>query len=136
MQWRQKSSGRASSVPGGLAAGAGVSAVTTAIMTAVLAWMLNQETIAWEMVGYWILAMIMLSAFLGSAIACRRIRRQKLMVCFMSALVYWGMLLSITALFFGGQYEAVGVTGLLVTGGSVCAALLGIGKGRRTGSFR
>lgn len=132
----QKTTGRTSSVPGGLAAGAGVSALTTAGLTALMAGLLDRETISWEIAGYWILVMIMLSAYLGSATACRKIRRQRLMICLMSALVYWGILLSVTALFFGGQFEAVGVTALLIMGGSICAALSGTGKGRRVKGFR
>ena len=41
-----------------------------------------------------------------------------------SGLVYFVTLLAITALFFGGQYEAVGVTGLLVFGASTAVGLL------------
>ena len=127
----QKATGRTSSVPAGLALGAGVSAVVTGLMTAALAGLLNQETIPWETVGYGILIMVMLSAYLGALTAWSKIRRQRLMICMMSGLVYFGMLLSVTALFFGGQYQAVGVTALLVAGGSGCAAVTGTGKGRR-----
>lgn len=110
--------------------------LTTAVLTALLAGLLDREMISWEIAGYWILVMIMLSAYLGSVTACRKIRRQRLMICLMSALVYWGILLSVTALFFGGQFEAVGVTALLIMGGSICAALSGTGKGKRVKDFR
>ena len=134
MSVHQKATGRASSVWAGLAAGVTVSVVVTLLMTALTALLLDRERVAWETVGYWILSGIMLSAFLGAVTACRRIRRQKLMITAMSGLAYFAVLLSITALFFGGQYEAVGVTALLVAGGSGCAALLEMGRG--TGTVR
>jgi hypothetical protein len=133
---RQKVTGRADSVPGGLAAGAAVSVITTAGLTGVMALLLERETISWEGAGYGILVMLMLSAFLGALTACARIRRQWILVSLMSGGVYFGILLSVTALFFGGQYQAVGVTALLVAGGCGCSALLMAGKGRGTRRFR
>lgn len=132
----KQATGRARSVPAGLAAGAGVSVLVTLLGTALLAKLLDTQTVQWEAVGYGILTMVMLAAMLGSITAMKQIRRQAGIVCMLSGFVYWGILLSITALFFGGQYEAVGVTLLLIIGGSGCAFLLhvrqaGGGKGTR-----
>lgn len=129
----QKTSGRASSIPAGLAMGAVVNIAVTGILTAVLAALLDKDTIPWENVGYGILVMIMLSAFLGAITARSRIRRQHMLVCLMSGGIYFSILLSITALFFGGQYEAVTVTALLVACGAGCAVLPGLGQGRGDG---
>lgn len=122
--------GRASSIPAGLGAGAAVSVLVTIVGTAVLARLLDRETIQWGAVGYGILIMVMLAAMLGSITAVKKIKRQPGIVCLLSGFVYWGILLSITALFFGGQYEAVGVTLLLIVGGNGCAFLLCAGQGR------
>lgn len=126
--------GRASSIPAGLGAGAGVSVAITLLGTALLARLLDAETIQWEAVGYGILIMVMLSAMLGSVTAMKKIKRQQGIVCLLSGLTYWGILLSVTALFFGGQYEAVGVTLLLIVGGCGCAFLLCVKQGRGGGS--
>ena len=136
MTGSRKHSGRTVSVPGGLAAGAAVSAVVTGVGTLTLAWMLNREVVLWEKIGYGILIMVMLSAYLGAKVSYGKIRRQRMMICLMSGVVYFSMLLCVTALFFGGQYEAVGVTGLLVAGGCICAALPGKQRkraGKRSG---
>lgn len=130
MKLNKMNTGKSSSVPAGLAAGAAVSMIVTGIMSGILAVLLNRESISWEMVGYGILMMIMLSSFLGAVTANAKIRRQKLLVSLMSGFLYWGILLSITALFFGGRYEAVGVTAFLIVGGCGCASMLGIGQGR------
>lgn len=128
-------SGRASSLPAGLAWGAIVNIATTGSMAAILALLLEKERIDWNGAGYGILAMIMLSAFLGAVVAYRKVRHMQLMVCAMSGVVYLGILLSVTALFFGGQYEAIGVTSLLVAGGVFCAAMPRQGNRRGKRSF-
>lgn len=123
--------GKTSSIPGGLAAGAGVSVITTMAISVLLAALLDRGTMSWESAGYGILIMLMLSAFLGAITAYGRIRRQRLLVCLMSGMVYFGILLAVTALFFGGQYQATGVTGLLVAGGCGCAAMTHTGEGKK-----
>lgn len=123
MTGKRKLNGRTSSVPGGLAAGSFVSIAVTALSAALLAMLLDREILAWENVGYGIAFTILLAAYAGAITAWNRIRRQRLIVCLMSGMVYWGILLSLTALFFGGQFEAVGVTLLLIAGGCLCACL-------------
>lgn len=129
MNTTYKATERASSLLTGLIMGAAVSTGITLMITALLAILLDREVISWEKIGYAILIMIMLSAFMGGVTAYNRIRRQRVLISLMAGLIYWGVLLSVTALFFGGQYEAVGVTALLVAGGSLCSAMVGIGKG-------
>ena len=133
MTGKRKVTGRTSSVPGGLAAGGFISMLATMLITAVLALLLENERMDWDAVGYGIAGMILLSAYLGAVTAWKRIRRQRLMICMMSGLVYWGSLLSVTALFFGGQFEAVGVTVLLIAGGCLCAVMTGAERKRPSG---
>lgn len=122
--------GRASSIPAGIGTGAAVSVGITLLGTALLAELLDAETIQWEVIGYGVLIMVMLAAMLGCITAMKKIKRQQGIVCLLSGLTYWGILLSVTALFFGGQYEAVSVTLLLIVGGCGCAFFLGARQGR------
>ncbi len=131
METIRKSTGRASSVQGGLAVGAAVSTGITLIGTMLMAYLLDTQKMVWEQTGYGIMVMLFAASYLGAVIACRKIKRQRLLICGLNGLTYFGILLSITALFFGGQYSGVAVTALLVAGGSGCAALLGAEKGRR-----
>lgn len=117
-------------MPAGLAIGGAVSLGITLLGAAVLAKLVDQETLAWENVGYGVMVVLLLASFLGAMSAWGRIRRQRLLVCAVSSAIYFGLLLSITALFFGGQYEAVGVTAALVLAGSIAAWLLGLHDGR------
>lgn len=123
--------GKTQSIPAGLSLGAGVSVAVTISVIAILGTMIEREDLAWENVGYGIMLLLFLAAFLGSKTAWWSIRRQKLMICILSGLVYYGILLSVTALFFGGQYEAVLVTGGMILSGSGAAALTGRGNNAR-----
>ena len=131
----RKVTGKAASMPAGLALGGTVSLGITLLLAAIIAKMVSGERVAEENIGYWIMALLFVSSAAGAMMANSRIKRQKLLVTALSGLVYMGLLLSITALFFGGQYEAVGVTALVVMAGSLVTALLG-GNGSRAGKRR
>lgn len=120
----RKPTGRASTIPVGLLTGGGTALASTLILTAVLAKLMDGEILPQENIGYGVMVLLLLSAFLGSAVACKRVKRQYLLTAALSGVVYVLLLLSITALFFGGQYSAVGVTILLVFCGSLLAAML------------
>ena len=122
----RKPTGRAMSLPAGLAVGALFSLGATLILAAVLAKLVESETIPVEKIGYGIMILTVLSAFTGAMVSFSRIKRQRLLVCGVSGAIYFAILMSITALFFGGQYSAVGITALLVLGGSAAAAFLGL----------
>lgn len=126
----QKISGKTVSIPSGLFYGGTASIGLTLLLSILLAKLLETEAILWENSGYWIMGMLLLSSFLGAWVSIGRIKHQRLVVCLMAGLVYLGLLLSITALFFGGQYDGIGVTALLVLGGSLSAAFLGNGDKR------
>lgn len=127
-----KRNGRTVSMPSGILAGTGVSLGVTLAGAGILAQLVNGEIIAWEQIGYGILILIPVAAAAGAQMACLQIRKQRMAVCLLSAAAFWGALLSITALFFGGQFEAVGVTGGLILAGSGCVMLLG-GREKRAG---
>lgn len=125
----RKPTGRTMSMPGGLALGGLCSLVVTLACAAVLAWLVSAEKVPEQGIGYGVMVFLILASFLGSMVSWTRIRRQRLVVCLLSGVVYLGILLGITALFFGGQYSAVGVTALLILCGNGLAVLTGLGKG-------
>lgn len=134
---KQHKTGRSASVPAGLALGAAVGLGVVLTGTGVLAVLLDAEKIAWENIGYGIMISLLLGAFVAAWFACWRIKRQYILVSIMSGVTFLGLLMCITALFFGGKYEAVGVTSLLVAGGSgACGMLLVYSHNRRSGKIR
>lgn len=125
----RKPTGRASSMPAGLIAGALCGLVGTLLFSAILAKLVDSEIIPQDKVGYGIMVLLLICAFLGANEACRRTKRQYLIVCAISAGVYFLILLSITALFFGGQYSGIGVTAILILCGSILSAFTRSRKG-------
>ena len=130
MNQYQKHTGRALSIPGGLMYGGIVSLVITLIGATIVAKLLDGEILEESEIGYAAMVILMLASCAGTMTAQAKIKRQYLLVSGLSAGLYSAVLFSITALFFGGQYEAVGVTLLLILGGSVLALLLRMGPDR------
>ncbi|MDO5399857.1 MAG: hypothetical protein Q4F17_02610 [Eubacteriales bacterium] len=130
MQAKQAYTGRTLSVPAGLAVGLGVSLSITAAAIGVLAKLVDAETLPWENMGYGIMVMLLAASFFGALAAYARVKRQRLMVCLLAGVVFYGCLLSFTALFFGGQFDGMGVSFLLTLAGSGAAGLLGLRQGR------
>lgn len=129
----RKVTGKAASMPGGLALGGALSLGVTILLAMVTAMLVDNGAMEEKSIGYAALVILLLSSALGSAVAAARIKRQRLVVCIAAGAVYYVLLLSMTALFFGGQYTGMGVTALAVLGGSgvVCIAGAGQGRGRR-----
>lgn len=133
---KRTTSGRALSTPMGLLYGTAASMLITLLGAVVLAWLINLEKLQWEQIGYGIMVLLLTASFLGALAAYHKIKRQRMMVCILAGLLYLAVLASLTALFFGGQYEGVGVSGCLIAAGNVSAGILGLqtGKGRISGN--
>lgn len=125
MVTNQKRTGTAITMPAGLALGAAVSLVITIGAAAIIALLIQEEIIPESAAGYGVMILLLLAATAGTATANRKIKRRKLLVTALSAAVYYAILLSITALFFGGQYHGMGVTALLVLCGSALQLFTG-----------
>jgi len=89
---------------------------------ALLAKLMDLGKLRPENLGYGIMVLLTMASMAGAATAWRRIRRRKIMVCLLSGIIYYAELLLITALFFGGQYQGAGETGLMV----LCGCMLPI----------
>lgn len=128
--------GKSMSVPGGLALSGSISLSITLLLSALLAKLLDSQRLSWEQAGYWIMAMLFVAAFTGAKSAIATIKRPRLAVSAMSGVLYWGLLLCITALFFGGNFNAVPETALIIIAGSGCAAMVSLPQKKRRGPGR
>lgn len=136
MVTNRKVKGKALSMPVGLVLGLGVSLVVTLVGSGVITYLVLGEKMGENVIGYGAMVTVLLSAALGALTAVGRIKRRRLLTCLACGGCYFGALLSMTALFFGGQYQGMGVTALLVLGGAGSVALLslkgeGQGRGRK-----
>lgn len=135
MTRNHKVTGRALSMPAGFAIGAGLSLGTMVALSVLLAKLISTEKLEWEKAGYGILVILLVTSVIGTKATCIMIKRRKLMSCAVAGILYWLGLLLITALFFGGQYSGVGVSGMVILCGSalVCLQELKGEKSRNTG---
>ena len=125
-----KVTGTASSMPAGLAAGWLVNLLLTIIGAGLSGLLISREILPESSIGYCIMLIILASSALGATTSIHRIKRRRAYVSLLSGLIYYGTLLSMTALFFGGQYQGMGVTALLVIAGCGMVLLLGL-KGEK-----
>ena len=129
----RKSTGTASSIPAGIAIAAIVSLVITLLGSVVSAYLVQSELIRQESIGYASMVVLVVSGAVGALVAMARIKRMRMQMCLLSGVCYFLLLLSVTALFFGGQYEGIGVTALAILSGCGSVAVLSI-AGEKRGS--
>jgi len=125
MTINQKPTGTASSIPKGLALSGIVGLFTTILGSIMIAYMVNAEWIAESNIGYSIMILLTVTSFIAAIIAWKKIKHRRIVVCLLAGAVYYCILLSITALFFRGQYQGMLETALLVLCGSLLAAMIG-----------
>jgi putative membrane protein (TIGR04086 family) len=130
MEHKRGMNGRARSLPMGLAVGCGISVGLTVVLAAIVAKLIDTQTLQETAIGYAAMGILLVSSFLGSVAAGNGIKRRKRMVCCMSALCYYVVLLSLTALFFGGEYQGMVATALVVLCGGILALMVTNRKGR------
>ncbi len=127
--------GKVNPIAGPLGAGVAVGAVVctgvTLVGSAVFAALISGDLISAASLGYCALATLLLASIAGAISGAGRTKEKRLYVCLLVAAVYLLMLLSVTALFFGGQYEGVGVTGLVIFAGCITVAILGANGGKK-----
>lgn len=126
----RKHTGRAVSMPVGLTIGSVISMGITLMLAGIIAWLVDRGSMPIQGIGYGAMVTLFTSAVVGALVACGRIKRMRLQVCLISGGLYYLLLLSMTALFFGAQYQGMGVTGAVIGSGVGCVLLLGMRKER------
>ncbi len=137
MTTNQRVTGRAMSMPAGMGLGLGLSVLLTVVGCAILAWLLGNETLPEESMGYGAMVILLLASWAGSLTAALLIRHRKLLVCLGTGGSYLALLLLVNGLAFGGSLKGLWVTALLILGGCAAAAALtaGWGKGHKKSPY-
>ena len=128
MKKNSRGSGRAMTVPGGLAYSGMQSLGLTILLSGMTALSLHKGFLPIEKSGYVVMMILFFVAVTGGITTAYRIKHQILAVCIASGIVYFLILLSITAIFFGGQYCGVGETGIVIAAGTLTAAVISLKK--------
>ena len=134
MTVNHKVTGTASSMVAGLMAAWAAGMMVTIIAATISGFLIAKEILMESSVGYCVMALVTLSSAVSAIVAVYKIKRRRLIVCVLAGMIYYGSLLAMTALFFGGQYHGMGVIALLVAAGCGSVVLLelkGEGSGHR-----
>lgn len=136
----RKVTGKAMSVPIGLVLGLGISLLITIIAAGVVAWMVLNESISEQALGYAAMVIVPLSVSIGAVAAAAAVKHQWLAMCAGVGGAYFLALIGTTALFFGGQYSGVWMTLIMTVLGVAIACFIGmkgLGKqGRKIKKYR
>ena len=133
MALKRKNTGRAMSLPAGIALGIGISLAVSILGAMVLAWLIVSERAGESAIGYGCVVIIPMASLVGCICAWKFIRHQRLMITGITAAGFYLALLAL-ALLFGGKFEGMGVAAILVLlGGGIALipALLGNKSGAR-----
>ena len=110
-------------MPRGLLTGTLYALAVTLAGTALTAKLVDMEILTPEKIGYAVMVLLMAAAWTGAAVSGHSIKRRILMVSLLSGGCYYILLLAMTALLFGGQYQGAGETALLILCGSLLPVL-------------
>ena len=122
---KKKQSGRAAALPVGIGFGV-ISALFITVLGAVgLTALIAGEHMSVATFGYGVMVILLVAAVVGAIVAMLLVKHRKLLVSLLAGSAYYLVLLSLNAMFFGGQYEGTLTTGLVILGGSGVAAILG-----------
>lgn len=131
MVTNRKVKGKAATLPAGVGIGTVTALGWTILASAVLAKLMDLERLPEDAVGYGALIILLTAGFLGAVTAYAKVKAKRLQVSLITAAAYYLSLLSMTALFFGGQYTGMGVTAMVILAGSGAFILLGLQSGSR-----
>ncbi len=131
MVTNRKVTGRAKSIPVGLAMGWAISMALTLATAVLLTYLVLNETVAESALGIGAMVVLPLASALGAVSAASAVKRRWMQLCLGAGAAYFLSLLAITALFFGGQYSGVGVSALLIFGAAAAVGALGLRGDKR-----
>ena len=128
----KKTFGKAKPMVVGLAVGVGAALLITLLFAVVVTQLVLGEKIGEGTIGYWTGVMLPLSTGVGAWIAVCLVKSKKMQTCLLTAAVYFLCLLGINALFFGGQFQGVVVSVVMILLGAATTGIIAA-KGERKG---
>lgn len=103
--------------------GVGVSIVVTFVGTLAIALLVMKETISDQSIGYCVLGLTLAASMVGSITTTQILKSKLLIVSLATSVTFALVLLSVTAMFFGGEYRGVAITLPVIIGGGISAVL-------------
>lgn len=125
--------GKAKSMPAGLAVGTAMGLLITIAFAVVMTQLVLGGKLEETAMGYGAMITIPVAAAMSALVAFTMIKRRRIQVCMMAGGLYLLCLIGINVLFFGGQFQGIGVTVLLILLGASAVGVLGLRAGERKG---
>ena len=119
-------------IPKALGYGTAFSIAVTLIGAALGAWLISSERVAEQNMGYITALILLLSSSIGAAISVKITMRKRIIVCLCTGGAYLLSLFAITSWFFGGTFDGVGESALVILAGVLSVALVGLRKDKST----
>ena len=129
----KKISGRAPSLGKSITAGVLLGTSWTLACAMVIAKLIDSEVLSMDKVGYASMISVLSAVFIGASLAGKKAGHMVIQAAAISGAAYFGCLILVNALFFGGSYSGLGVTLVLVVAATGLAILA---AGKRRGSSR
>ena len=136
MQKTGNRKGRAMTIPGGLAYSELIAMGITLLLSGILAKMIESKMIPMEKSGSGVMFLLFTSSFLSAAAASAKIKHRIMMVTFLSGILYWTILMGMTALIWRGSYGGVWETLITILLGSACSLALTFREKKTRGGKR
>lgn len=114
MYRKMKTTGTAMSIPAGIAFALLASMVMTLAGSALTALLVSSEKIGEGAIGYMAMLILALASVIGALVAVMLVKRLRLQVSMIFGGSYYLLLLAMTALLFGGQYQGMGITACII----------------------
>ena len=117
--------------------GVAVSLLTMVVSIAIFAALIQSETITVGWCGYCAVGIHLMSIIIGVCVALKGEKRNAIWISLMLAIMYCAVLITMTALVFGGQYCGISATVCVILTGCLIPIIMGkwrlnVGKARRS----
>lgn len=114
-----------SSIPGSVAGGVTGGLLVTILGAALISTLMLREILKETTIGYSAMVILLLASFAASKISLVNTTQKRWLIALITGISYGAILLILNGILYRGGYEGVGVTILLIMGGSIAALLLG-----------
>ena len=131
-----KHSGRAVSVPIGMLTACGVSIALTMCLSVIGAMLVSRELLGQERIGILAMMILTVASVMGGITAAGKIKMRRMQMSLLHGALYGLFLVVLTFLFFGGQFQGMGTTLVVIAVSSIGGGLIanrseGKGSGKK-----
>ncbi len=124
MKIKRKNRNKELSLPLGIGLGLLICVILTLAGTAAISHLTLTEKIGEQSITIWSKVILFIAVLIGAWGAVSATKQKRLQVSLLTGGIYNLLLLSMTAMFFGGRYQGVGITLLVVLAASAFVAFM------------